>query len=194
MLVSLNLMHLGDVDTQLAYSIRLHGAGPGDSAAPYLELFELLLKKYVLQSAERTMTDLGGCLFIHDLQCSVAAMHGLADQPALASPRAATVVRICGLISQAISELERQIASGLCGVALAAEPRMSLCEDPSVLPPPSAPNFAHVVQHRRTIVQFLDRWNSECEKSPAGATEESKVRAQPAASHACCATPSVCAS
>ena len=55
MLISLALLHVGDVDSQLAYSIRTTGAGTSESPAPYIELFEQLLKKHVLgQHEQRT--------------------------------------------------------------------------------------------------------------------------------------------
>lgn len=67
MLISLALLHVGDVDSQLAYSIRTTGAGTADAPAAYIELFEQLLKKHVLGQHEQR-TDIGATLFIQDLQ------------------------------------------------------------------------------------------------------------------------------
>lgn len=70
MLISLALLHVGDVDSQLAYSIRTTGAGTPDAPAAYIELFEQLLKKHVLGQHEQR-TDIGATLFIQDLQVCV---------------------------------------------------------------------------------------------------------------------------
>ena len=102
-------------------------------------------------------------------------MHGLAEQQGAALTPA--VARMCGLIHQALADLEAQLAAGFSGVKVAGDVRMSMCEDPALAPQQTSPNFQAVQGHRSRIVQFLDRWNSECEKSPAGASNESKVRA-----------------
>lgn len=104
-------------------------------------------------------------------------MHGLSEQQGAAHTPA--VARICSLIHQALAELEAQLAAGLSGVKAASDVRMSMCEDPALSPQPTSPNFQAVQQHRSRVVQFLDRWNSECEKSPAGTSNESKVSPLP---------------
>lgn len=109
----------------------------------------------------------------HLVQCSVAAMHALVEQKGANCTPA--VARLCGLIHQALAELEAQLAAGLSGVKAASDVRMSMCEDPNLSPQPNSPNFQGVQGHRNRVVQFLDRWNSECERSPAGASQESKV-------------------
>ena len=101
-------------------------------------------------------------------------MHGLAEQQGAA--RTPAVARTVALMQQALAELEAQLAAGLSGVKAASDVRMSMCEEPSLSPPHNSQNFQAVQGHRSRVVQFLDRWNSECEKSPAGASNESKAR------------------
>jgi hypothetical protein len=107
------------------------------------------------------------------LQCSVTAIHALAEQQGVNCTPA--VARVCNLIHQALADLEAQLAAGFSGVKAASDVRMSMCEDPTLSPQTNSPNFQAVQTHRSRVVQFLDRWNSECEKSPAGASTESKV-------------------
>jgi hypothetical protein len=79
MLISLALLHVGDVDSQLAYSIRTTGAGTAETPAPYIELFEQLLKKHLLGQHEQR-TDIGATLFIQDLQVRCSSFLRISSQ------------------------------------------------------------------------------------------------------------------
>lgn len=95
--------------------------------------------------------------------------------------RTAAVQRLLSLCQQATAELERHLANGSSGVSLAAEPRMSYCEDAAIVPLMTSVNYNNSMQHRQQVWNIIERWNAECEKSPAGPPEEQKVCAQPIA-------------
>lgn len=67
MLVTLGMIHLGDLDLQLSMSLKALGAGSADTNAspdatgPHMDLFESILKKYIL-AREKTN------VFVQDLQ------------------------------------------------------------------------------------------------------------------------------
>lgn len=67
MLVTLGMIHLGDLDLQLSMSLKSLGAASADTGAspdatgPHLDLFESILKKYIL-AREKTN------VFVQDLQ------------------------------------------------------------------------------------------------------------------------------
>lgn len=89
--------------------------------------------------------------------------------------RTAAVRRLVSLCQQATAELERHLANGSSGVSLAAEPRMSYCEDAAIVPLMTSVNYTNSMNHRQQVWNIIERWNAECEKSPGGAPEDQKV-------------------
>ena len=89
--------------------------------------------------------------------------------------RTSAIRRLVALCQQATAELERHLANGSSGVSLAAEPRMSYCEDATIVPLMTSVNYTNSMNHRQQVWNIIERWNAECEKSAGGVPEEQKV-------------------
>ena len=115
--------------------------------------------------------------FSVSMQCSISALYALEARTSIdaETPRVAAVRRLFALCQQATAELERHLANGSSGVSLAAEPRMSYCEDAAIVPLMTSVNYSNSMNHRQQVWNIIERWNAECEKSPAGPPEEQKV-------------------
>lgn len=111
----------------------------------------------------------------------MSALYALESRTAMETdtPRTAAIRRLLALCQQATAELERHLANGSSGVSLAAEPRMSYSEDAAIVPLMTSVNYTNTMNHRQQVWNIIERWNAECEKSPAGVSEEQKVRKCP---------------
>lgn len=112
------------------------------------------------------------------MQCSISALYALESRIATdgaETMRTSAVRRLVALCQSATADLERHLAGGSSGVSLAAEPRMSYCEDAAIVPLMTSVNYTNSMNHRQQVWNIIERWNAECEKLPGGAPEEQKV-------------------